>query len=147
MSMLDERYNASEDTNTDGIQDQGALFETLFIDYVNHMSDDERKEFLESAEVKALCEANGGIKRRTIVRLSKQDDYNRRITLAAMEKAKQQNSSDWKRLKKAQRARKAAIAAIVKKYGMSVKRDVLKAQKALIKADSRYYTKTNFGNN
>ena len=86
MSLLDEKYNAEQ---TDSGLDQSALFETLFIDYVNHMNDDERKEFLESAEVKALTEANGGVNRRTIVRLSKQDDYNRRITLAAMEKAKQ----------------------------------------------------------
>jgi len=143
MSFLDERYNAESDSGLD----QSALFETLFVDYVNHMNDDERKEFLESAEVKALMEANGGVKRRTIVRLSKQDDYNRRITLAAMEKAKQMNSADWKRLKKAQKMRKACIAAIVKKYGLSVKKDVIKAQKALIKADSRYYTKTNFSNN
>ena len=140
MSRFDDINNEAMDSGLD----QQALFETLFIDYVNHMDDATRKEFLESAEVKALVEAKDGVARRTIVRLSKQDDYNRRIALAAMEKAKQANSPEWKKLKKAQRIRKAMIAAIVKKYGLQVKRNVITAQKALVKADSRYYTKTNF---
>jgi len=144
MSRLDD-YSADVN-NENSIEDKAALFETLFIDYANHMDDETRKEFLESAEVKALCEAENetGVNRRTIIRLSKQDDFNRRITLAAMAKAKEINSPEWKKLKKAQRIRKACIAAIVKKYGLAVKRDVLKAQKSLIKADSRYYTRTTF---
>ena len=140
MSRFDDINNEAMDSGLD----QQALFETLFIDYVNHMDDATRKEFLESAEVKALVEAKDGVARRTIVRLSKQDDYNRRIALAAIEQAKANNSPEWKKLKKAQRIRKAMIAAIVKKYGLRVKSQVLKTQKALIKADSRYYTKTNF---
>jgi len=140
MSRFDDINNEAVDNELD----QQALFETLFIDYVNHMDDETRKQYLESAEVKALCEAKDGVARRTIVRLSKQDDYNRRIALAAMEKAKANNSPEWKKLKKAQRIRKAMIAAIVKKYGLQVKRDVIKAQKALVKSDSRYYTKTSF---
>jgi hypothetical protein len=126
-----------------GVQDATALFESFFIDYVNHMDDEERKQYLESEEVNALVEANA-IGRRTIVRLSKQDDYNRRITLAAMQKAKEQNSADWKRLKKAHELKKLAIANIVKRYGNNVKRDVVKAQKAIMKTNPRYYSKTNF---
>ena len=135
-----------DDTQEAGIQDATALFESFFVDYVNHMDDEERKQYLESDEVNALVEAKA-IGRRTIVRLSKQDDYNRRITLAAMQKAKEQNSSDWKRLKKAHMLKKLAIANIVKRYGNNVKRDVVKAQKAILKTNPRYYTKTTFVNN
>lgn len=135
-----------DDTQEAGIQDATALFESFFVDYVNHMDDEERKQYLESDEVNALVEAKA-IGRRTIVRLSKQDDYNRRITLAAMQKAKEQNSADWKRLKKAHMLKKLAIANIVKRYGNNVKRDVVKAQKAILKTNPRYYTKTIFGNN
>lgn len=135
-----------DDTQEAGIQDATALFESFFVDYVNHMDDEERKQYLESDEVNALVEAKA-IGRRTIVRLSKQDDYNRRITLAAMQKAKEQNSSDWKRLKKAHMLKKLAIANIVKRYGNNVKRDVVKAQKAILKTNPRYYTKTTFSNN
>ena len=108
-----------DDTQEAGIQDATALFESFFVDYVNHMDDEERKQYLESDEVNALVEAKA-IGRRTIVRLSKQDDYNRRITLAAMQKAKEQNSADWKRLKKAHMLKKLAIANIVKRYGNNV---------------------------
>lgn len=132
-----------DDDQVCGVQDATALFESFFIDYVNHMNDEERKQYLESEEVNALVEANA-IGRRTIVRLSKQDDYNRRITLAAMQKAKEQNSADWKRLKKAHELKKLAIANIVKRYGNNVKRDVVKAQKAIMKTNPRYYSKTNF---
>ena len=135
-----------DDTQEAGIRDATALFESFFVDYVNHMDDEERKQYLESDEVNALVEAKA-IGRRTIVRLSKQDDYNRRITLAAMQKAKEQNSADWKRLKKAHMLKKLAIANIVKRYGNNVKRDVIKAQKAILKTNPRYYTKTTFGNN
>lgn len=135
-----------DDTQESGVQDAAALFESVFVDYVNHMDDEERKQYLESDEVKALEEANV-VGRRTIVRLSKQDDYNRRITLAAMQKAKEQNSADWKRLKKAHMLKKLAIANIVKRYGNNVKRDVVKAQKAILKTNPRYYTKTSFTNN
>ena len=135
-----------DDTQESGVQDAAALFESVFVDYVNHMDDEERKQYLESDEVKALEEANV-IGRRTIVRLSKQDDYNRRITLAAMQKAKEQNSADWKRLKKAHMLKNLAIANIVKRYGNNVKRDVVKAQKAILKTNPRYYTKTSFTNN
>lgn len=135
-----------DDTQESGVQDARALFESVFVDYVNHMDDEERKQYLESEEVRALEEANA-IGRRTIVRLSKQDDYNRRITLAAMQKAKEQNSADWKRLKKAHMLKKLAIANIVKRYGNNVKRDVVKAQKAILKTNPRYYTKTSFTNN
>ena len=135
-----------DDTQEAGIQDATALFESFFVDYVNHMDDEERKQYLESDEVNALVEAKA-IGRRTIVRLSKQDDYNRRITLAAMQKAKEQNSADWKRLKKAHMLKKLAIANIVKRYGNNVKRDVVKAQKAILKTNPRYYTKTTFVKN
>ena len=134
-----------DDTQEAGIKDATALFESFFVDYVNHMDDEERKQYLESDEVNALVEAKA-IGRRTIVRLSKQDDYNRRITLAAMQKAKEQNSTDWKRLKKAHMLKKLAIANIVKRYGNNVKRDVVKAQKAILKTNPRYYTETTVGN-
>ena len=40
--------------------------------------------------------------------------------------------------------KKTAIANIVKRYGNLVKRDVIKAQKAILKANPTYYTKTTF---
>ena len=132
-----------EDRQADGVQDMNALFESLFIDLVNHMDAEERDKYLESAKVQALVEAKA-LNRRTIVRLSKTDDYNRRIALAAIQKAKETNSADWKRLKKAHVLKKTAIANIIKRYGNSVKRDVIKAQKAILKTNPRYYSKTNF---
>lgn len=132
----------SDDTEA-GVSDTTALFESVFCDYVRHMDDEERKEYLESAEVQALVEAKA-VRKQTIVRLSRADDMKRRVALAAIQKAKEQNSADWKRLKKAHAMKKAAIANIVKRYGNNVRRDVVKAQKAILKTNPRYYTKTNF---
>ena len=140
MNILSEEIRTPE---FDGIENQQELFETMFIDQAMHMDDESRKEYLESAEVKALVEAKA-VNRRTIVRLSRSDDYARRVTLAAMQKAKEQNTADWKKLKKAHWMKKTAIANIVKRYGNLVKRDVIKAQKAILKANPTYYTKTTF---
>lgn len=122
----------------EGIQDKDLLLETFLIDAVQHMDEETAQKFLESAGVKALQEA-GAVRKGTIVRLSKADDYARRLTLAAIQKAKETNSPDWRKLKKAQAMKKTAIASIVKRYGNSVKRDVVKAQRALLKSDPMHY--------
>lgn len=127
-----------ENYQDEGIQDKDLLLETFLIDACQHMDEDSCREFLETSEVKALVEA-GAVRKGTIVRLSKADDYARRLTLAAIQKAKEDNSADWKKLKKAQAMKKAAIAAIVKRYGTMVKRDVVKAQRALLKNDPMHY--------
>lgn len=124
----------------EGVMDKDALLERLFTDNILHMNEDAAAEYLKSPEVQALVEA-GGVRKATIVRLSKQDDYARRITLAAIQKAKEANSPDWKKLKKAQAMKKLAIASIVKRYGVAVKRDVIKAQRLLLKADPMHYTR------
>lgn len=129
-----------EEDRDEGLQNPEALVEFFIADEYYHMSDADAKAFLESDELKALEESNV-VRKRTLVRLSKQDDYTRRITLAACQKAKEANSPDWKKLRKAQAMRKMALANIVKRYGNSVKRDVVKAQRAIQKIDPGHYTK------
>lgn len=124
----------------DGLQNPSALVELFIADEFYHMDDEAGKSMLESEDLKALEEA-GVVKKRTLVRLSKQDDYTRRLTLAAVQKAKEANSPDWKKLRKAQAMRKMALANIVKRYANSVKRDVVKAQRAIQKIDPGHYTK------
>lgn len=126
-----------------GLQNPDALIESFIVDNFLHMDSESQKEFLESAELNSLVEA-GQVKKRTIVRLSKKDDYTRRLTLGAIQRAKESNSPDWKRLRKAQAMKKAAIAAILKRYGNTVKRDVVKAQRAVQKLDPTHYVKTTF---
>lgn len=133
-------FDNKEQEPFDGIQDQAALFEAFFIDACKHMDESSLNDFLESDTVKALTEANA-VRKSTIVRLSKEDDYARRLTVAAVQKAKEQNSPDWRKLKKATAMRKMALAAIVKRYGNFVKRDVIRAQKALLKADPMHYVR------
>jgi hypothetical protein len=128
-------FNHSEDT---GVENKDALLEALLIDASLHMDEEANKTYLESAGVKALVEA-GVARKSTIVRLSKTDDYARRLTLAAIQKAKESNSPDWRKLRKAQKMKKMAIASIVKRYGVAVKKDVIKAQKALLKTDPMHY--------
>lgn len=44
-------------------------------------------------------------------------------------------------MKKAAAMKKLAISNIIKRYGNAVKRDVIKAQKALLKADPMHYVR------
>lgn len=128
------------DTKDEGLQNPSALVETFIADLYYHMDDEAAKEFLESDELRSLEESNV-LRKRTLMRLSKADDYTRRITLAAVQKAKEANSADWKKLRKAQKIRKQALASIVQRYGNAVKRDVVKAQRAIQKIDPTHYVR------
>ena len=89
------------------------LQEAFFYDEHYADSDDEKRELLESADV--LMEAKK-ISRKTIVRLNKNDDLTRRTGMAALQLAKDNNDSLWKKLVKNRIQERKLLAAIKKKY-------------------------------
>ena len=89
------------------------LLEAFFYDDHYSDSDEEKQELLESSDV--LLEAKK-ISRRTIVRLNKNDDLTRRTGMAALQLAKDNNDSLWKKLVKNRIQERKLLAAIKKKY-------------------------------
>ena len=98
------------------------------------LSDDDRAAFLESAECEALIQ-EGLVSRKTLVRLSKNDDYSRRVKMAAYELARENKDPLWDKLKKNRIMERKLINAIVKKYGAKSSKTAKMSQKAYIKAN------------
>ena len=89
------------------------LQEAFFYDDHYSDSDEEKRELLENADV--LMEAKK-ISRRTIVKLNKNDDLTRRTSMAALQLAKDNNDTLWKKLVKNRVQERKLLGAIKKKY-------------------------------
>lgn len=120
--------------------DQTVLMESFFSQTVAMMNEDERKQYLESDEVKALEEA-GVIGKKTIVRLTKMDDLTRRIKIAAFQKAKDDGDPNWELLRKNRIKERELIGKIMNKYAMRVKKDAVIAQRSLLKVTPNAFTR------
>lgn len=96
------------------------------------LPDEERKAIVESEEA-AILEAKGKISRKTIVRLNRADDMERRTTAAAYQMAKDKNDPLWTKLVKALDMKKKYKSAIVKKYGTKAQRVAKQSQKDYLK--------------
>lgn len=106
-SLIDDSRDVEMNFNMDELQ------EAFFYDEYYSASDDEKRELLEQADV--LLEAKK-ISRKTIVRLNKNDDITRRTGMAALQLAKDNNDTLWKKLVKNRIQERKLLAAIKKKY-------------------------------
>lgn len=109
------------------------LVEKFLYDDISRGSEEQIKEFCESAEAKALLE-KGVFKKPTLMRLGKADDLKRRQKLTAFELAKQANDPLWTKLVKNRKQEKMLIGKIMKKYGNKAEKVAKVAQKDYIKA-------------
>lgn len=144
MSMLEDELNGQTEIpieeGSQDIQDYDMLLENLIYDMAATMSDDERQAFMESDTFQNVVN-EGGISKRTVVRMNKLDDLTRRIAVAAFQMAKQDNDPNYKALKKLIAKKQAIKAKILKKYATRVKPAVMKAQNQLIKINPTYFTR------
>ena len=133
-NLLDEDGNIVNTNESDVcvIEDQDSLLESFMVDLISRLDDNARKVYLESEEFQALYEA-GVVKHRTLVRLSKEDDLERRIHVAALQRAREKGDADWEALRKNRINERRLLNKIYAKYSMQVKRDAIQAQKRLIK--------------
>lgn len=126
--------------NTDCIADMSALVENFIYDTVSGFPADKREEFLASEECQALQEA-GMLGKKTLVRMAKVDDLTRRIKLAVLQKAKEDQDPNYLQYKKAVAKKKAFMRKMTDKYAMRVKTDAVKGQRALLKISPSYFTR------
>ena len=116
-----------------GIIDMKALQDYLFEAACLGMPEDARQE------QQAVNE--GSVSRKSIMFLNKQDDLTRRVKLACLAKAKEENSSEWQQLRKVQAKRKDLLAKIAVKYTPRVQQNAVKAQRAMLKVTPNAFTR------
>lgn len=132
MGMYSENVSRDEDFGVD----MDAIVEAFLIDDLTHnYGEDAIKEFCAPGGVAdALYEAKIFSNKRTIHRLSKQDDYSRRVVISAISMAASKHDPLYFKLIKSKIALKNARQKIVDKYGSQASRIATKGQKAYIKA-------------
>ena len=140
---LDPNYGIQESAYSgtegeEGIIDMAALIETMLVDAICQMPDAQRHAYLESQELQDLCEA-GIVGHRSITRLNKQDDFTRRLHLAALQKAKENGDANWEALRKNRIQERRLREQIFARYANEVRRDAMQAQRRLLKISPRAF--------
>lgn len=130
--MMNESHEPVVESQGAGIVDQDALLENMLIDQMNRMTDEEFKAYTESADFQNLVEA-GVLGRRSVVKMTRKDDLNRRIHLASIQMAREQGDADWEALRKNRVNERRLLKKIYTKYSNRVRRDAMQSQKRLIK--------------
>lgn len=139
MSIFNVNSSNFEDTNDITISD--TFREAVIYDELSHLPEVELEAFLNSEQCEAMCE-EGMISRRTLVRLSKNDDLSRRTVVAAMDLAKKNNDPLWDKLVAVNKKKKEYVAAIVKKYNAKASKAARIAQKEYIQGNKSYFSKS-----
>lgn len=129
---------AMDGSEASGIIDMEALIETMLVDAICQMPDEQRKAYMESDELQMLVEA-GVVGHRSITRLNKQDDFTRRLHLAALQKAKEQGDANWEALRKNRIQERKLREAIFRKYENQVRRDAMQAQRRMMKLSPKAF--------
>lgn len=125
-------YSNTYANDDNAVQDMKALTEAYIYDELAGQSDSVKKAFLESEEC-AVMEAKGLIGKKTLVKLSKNDDINRRTTMAAMQLAKEKKDPLWDKLVKNRIKERQLLTAIRKKYGAKAERAARVGQRDYLK--------------
>lgn len=109
-----------------------ALLECYINAEASKLPYEERKAFAESDEAQVLVEKQV-LNKRTLVRLSKNDDLARRVKMAAFQIAKQKKDPLWTKLVKNRVIERALIKKIVQKYNNQAVRVARISQRDYIK--------------
>lgn len=130
-------YN-NRGTGLDPIAEAGVVLDNpeelleSFIAYeLSKLDDDQFKSFTESEECQAMLERKM-ITRKTLVRLSKNDDLARRKKMAAYQLAKEKDDPLWHKLVAIRVKERALIQKIVDKYGSKAERAAKMGQKEFL---------------
>jgi len=117
---------------TNDLKNPNELTESYIYDELSRLPDERKKEFLESQEAVAL-EEGGIISRKTLVRLSKEDDLSRRLKMAALQLAKDSDDILFTQLTKNRIKERELLEKITAKYSMKATQAAKLGQKAYLK--------------
>lgn len=110
------------------------MLEEMFLveELENTLTQDEIKEFIESAECKAMLES-GDISTGSVMYLSKIDDLTRRTNVAALQMSRSAGDSLYAEFEKIMKKKDDILAKIYRKYAVQAKKDAKTAQREFIK--------------
>lgn len=114
------------------LKNPNELLESMIYDEVSRLPDERRKEFVNSEEAQAMMES-GLISRKTLVRLSKKDDLERRIGMAAIQMAKENNDMLYDQLIRNRIKERELLDKINTKYASKASRVAMIGQKEFLK--------------
>lgn len=124
-------YGANDSKSIEDIANSDSLMEMFFVDDMMHGTSEDITNFCESEEAQVLVE-KAVLNKPTLIRLSKVDDYKRRIKIIAYQLAKEANDPEWNKMKKYTALRKQSIRKIMRKFGKKAGRIGKIAQKNYI---------------
>ena len=125
--------NTTKSILGEDLENPNAYTEALIFSEAAALPQEERKAFIESEEAKVLLEKKL-LSRKTLVRLSKQDDLARRVKMAAFQIAKQKKDQLWAKLVKNRVIERQLIRKIVQKYQNQAVRLAKQGQRDYVKA-------------
>lgn len=108
------------------------LLESFIYDEISRLSDEKRQEFVNSEAAQVMVEA-GLIGKKTLVKLSKNDDLERRMGMAALQLAKDSNDILFDQLTKVRLKERELLDKINKKYEMKAAKAAKIGQKEYLK--------------
>lgn len=115
MSLFD--YGIVEPTIEQTFSDPYEIMEMFIVDEVSRLPQDKIQEFCAPGGIGEQLVTEGKFRKNTLVRLSKQDDLERRTSMMNIQLAKENNDKLWQKLVKNRQQKREIIAAIDKKYG------------------------------
>ena len=109
-------------------KDTTLLEECFIADEISRLPEDKIKEFCEAGGVGEQLVQEGKLRKKTLVRLSKQDDLTRRTKMGALLLAKEKNDPLYAKLVKNRQQKRDLVEKIMKKYGTKGERVAKQAQ-------------------
>lgn len=125
-------YVSQEGSFNEDLKNPNELLEAYIADELRFAPEEKLQEFVNSPEAAAMMEA-GIITRKTLVRLSKNDDLSRRTTMAAFQLAKEADDPLWNQLVKNRVREKELISKIEQKYSSRATKAARIGQKEYLK--------------
>lgn len=134
MSIFGTSFN-NDDAMMEGVEFNDAvdaLIESYIFDEISKLSDEKRTQFVNSEAAQLLVESRL-VGKNTIVRLSKVDDLERRMSMASLQLAKDSEDVLYTKLAQVRVKEREYLSKINKKYGTRATRVARTAQKEFLK--------------
>ena len=132
--LFDTIFEGAGTTNSiinEEFKDTSHLEECFIADEISRLPEDKIKEFCEAGGVGEQLVQEGKLRKKTLVRLSKQDDLTRRTTMGALLLAKEKKDPLYAKLVKNRQQKRELVSKIMAKYGS-------KGQKVARQAQAEY---------
>lgn len=127
--LFDTIFESSENSIiAEEFRDPSMLEEVMIADEISRLPEEKIKEFCQEGGVGEQLVQEGKLRKKTLVRLSKQDDLTRRTKMGALLLAKEKKDPLYAKLVKNRQQKKDLVSKIMKKYGTKGQRVAKQAQ-------------------